>query len=240
VRGDDWEVPRFATMPLTVTGGELSGVSGVLLPSAMIEGNVVFQRTQGLPPDPTQFRVGAPSVDGSNLGSPQNGRVEQDGRFTLDGVAAGPHWIRTQSPRGWILKSIVSNGRDITDTPIELRSGQGLSGLTVTFTDRLSEINGQVRDSRGTPITEYTVLAFPTDSSLWYSQSRFIMTARPDQTGLYRIRGLPPGTYFVATVDPIEANEWFEPSFLDEQRANAVRLQLGDGDVKTHNVTIGR
>jgi hypothetical protein len=240
VRGDDWDVPRFAMMPLTVTGGELSGVNVVLLPSASIEGTAVFQRTQGLPPDPTQFRVGAPSVDGSNLGSPQNGRVERDGRFTLDGVAAGGHWIRTQSPRGWVVKSIVSEGRDITDTPIELRSGQRLTGLTVTFTDKLSEINGHVRDTRGTPITEYTILAFPVESSLWYPESRFVMTARPDQTGEYRIRGLPAGAYFVGTVDPAEANEWFEPSFLEEQRANAVRLTLSEGDVKTHNVVLGR
>lgn len=240
VRGDDWETPRFATMPLTVTGGELSGVNVVLLPSASIEGTAVFQRTQGLPPDPTQFRVGAPSVDGSNLGSPQNGRVERDGRFTLDGVAAGGHWIRTQSPRGWVVKSIVSDGRDVTDTPIEVRSGQRLTGLTVTFTDKLSTISGHVRDGRGTPITDYTVLAFPVESSLWYPQSRFIMTARPDQTGQYQIRGLPAGAYFVATVDPTEANEWFEPSFLEEQRANAVRLTLGDGDVKTHDVALDR
>lgn len=240
VRGDDWEVPRFATLPLTVTGGELSGVNVVLLPSASIEGRAIFQRTLGLPPDPTQFRIGAPSVDGSNLGAPQNGRVERDGQFTLDGVAAGPHWIRTQAPRGWVVKSIVSEGRDITDTPVELRSGQRLTGLTVTFTDKLSEISGQVRDGRGTPITEYTVLAFPAESSLWFPQSRFIMTARPDQTGRYQIRGLPPGTYFVATVDPTEVNEWFEPSFLEEQRPNAVRLTLGDGDVKAHDISISR
>lgn len=240
VRGDDWDAPRFATMPLTVTGGELSGVNVVLLPSATIEGNVVFQRTQGVPPDPTQFRVGAPSTDGSNLGAPQNGRVDRDGRFTLDGVAAGAHWIRTQTPRGWVAKSMIADGRDVTDTPIELRSGQRLSGLTITFTDKLSEISGSVHDSRGTPVTEYTVLAFPVESSQWHPQSRFIMTARPDQTGRYQIRGLPAAQYFVVTVDPTEANEWFEASFLEEQRVNAVRLTLGDGDVKTHDITVSR
>lgn len=238
VRGDDWDAPRFATMPLTVTGGELSGLNVVLLPSATIEGSVVFQRTQGVPPDPTQFRVGAPTADGSSLGAPQSGRVDRDARFSLDGVAAGSHWIRTQAPRGWVVKSIVSEGRDITDTPIELRSGQRLSGLTITFTDTLSEISGNVRDSRGTPVTDYTVLAFAIESSQWHPQSRFIMTARPDQTGRYQIRGLPAAEYFVTTVDPTEANEWFEASFLEEQRANAVRLRLGDGDIKTHDITV--
>jgi hypothetical protein len=42
------------------------------------------------------------------------------------------------------------------------------------------------------------------------------MTARPDQTGTYRIRGLPPGQYYLVAVGPAEQGEWFNPSFLDE------------------------
>ena len=68
------------------------------------------------------------------------------------------------------------------------------------------------------------MLAFPTDASLWRPQSRQIMTARPDQTGQYRIRGLPAGDYYLATVDPSEQGEWFEPAYLDEHRAGAARV----------------
>ena len=58
------------------------------------------------------------------------------------------------------------------------------------------------------------------------------MTARPDQTGKFRIRGLPPGDYYLATVDPAEQGEWFEPAYLDEHRVGAARVTLGDGDVE--------
>ena len=61
------------------------------------------------------------------------------------------------------------------------------------------------------------------------------MTARPDQNGKYQIRGLPPGDYYVAAIDPAEPGEWFEPAFLDQQRASAARLTLGDGDVKSQD-----
>jgi hypothetical protein len=64
------------------------------------------------------------------------------------------------------------------------------------------------------------------------------MTARPDQTGKYRIRGLPPGQYYVVTVDPTEQGEWFEPGYLDEHRAGASRITLGDGDVKTRDFKV--
>jgi hypothetical protein len=108
----------------------------------------------------------------------------------------------------------------------------------MVFTDKLSEINGTLTDDRGTPITDYTMLAFPADPSLWRAQARQIMTARPDQTGRFQIRGLPPGQYLLAAVDPAEQGEWFEPSFLDEHRGGAARVTLGDGDVKTQNLKI--
>ncbi|MGE3509105.1 MAG: carboxypeptidase regulatory-like domain-containing protein [Vicinamibacterales bacterium] len=235
-RGDDWDSPQFATMPLTVSGDDLAGVTVVLLPGATLTGTATFLRSQGLPPDPTQFRVAAPGTDGALPGPQPNARVDENGRFTLDGVAAGGHWLRTQTPRGWTVKSIVVEGRDVTDVPVELRSGQRMT-LAVTFTDQLSEITGLIRDTQGNPLTDYTVLAFADDASRWYPQSRFIMTARPDQTGRYQLRGLPPGEYLLAIVDPAEANEWYEPAFLDQQRSGAVRLQLAEGDRKTQHLT---
>ena len=53
------------------------------------------------------------------------------------------------------------------------------------------------------------------------------MTARPDQTGMFKIRGLPAGEYYLATVDPAEQGEWFEPAYLDQHRAGASRVTLG-------------
>ena len=95
--------------------------------------------------------------------------------------------------------------------------------MEIVFTDKLTEINGTVTNEQGTPVPDFTVLAFPTDGSLWRPQARQIMTARPDQTGKYRIRGLPPGDYYLATVDPSEQGEWFEPAYLEEHRTGAAR-----------------
>src|SRR4030095_2940312 len=122
-------------------------------------------------------RIGAPMAElGAAFGANPQARVDKEGRFTLDGVAVGSHWIRAQMPRGWMLKSVTVDGRDFTDTPIDLRSGQQLNNVAVVFTDNLSEINGTLTDDRGTPITDYTMLAFPADPSLWRPQARQIMT----------------------------------------------------------------
>jgi hypothetical protein len=243
-RSNDSEVPLSASQPLAVSGGDLPNVSVMLAAGGSVTGTILFEPTQAsVPGDLTQIRVAAPSTELSDLGPNPNARVDKAGAFTLDGVPAGPHLIRPNGGgalRGWTLKSVVLDGRDITDTPMEVKSGQRISNVTLTFTDRLTEINGSVSDDQSVPVTEFTVLAFSTDASLWRAQSRQIMTARPDQTGTFKIRGLPAGEYFMATVDPAEQGEWFEPAYLDAHRQGATRVTLTDGDVKTQNFRVKR
>jgi hypothetical protein len=239
-RGQDGASPTFAVQPVTVTDGDVSDLTVVLAPSARISGAVAFQTTQSATvPDVDSVRITAPAIDYVTVGPNTVARVDREGRFTLGGVPAGAHWIRAQGlPRGWVLKSVVVDGREVIDLPVELRSGQELTDVSLTFTDRLAEINGAITSDEGLPLTEYTVLAFPTDAALWRPQARQIMTARPDQNGKYQMRGLPAGEYYLTAVDPSEQGEWFEPAYLEQQRAGAQRLRLGDGDVKTQDFRI--
>ncbi len=239
-RGDAGDQPQFALQPLTIDGADLSNVTVILTPGATITGTVTFLNTGGTQaPNPATVRVAAPLVDSGDLGPNPIARVEPTGTFTLSGVQAGSHLFRTQgSPRGWTLQSVTVNGRDATDAPLELRSGQTLSGVVFTFTDRLTEVNGTITDDRNTPVTDYTVLAFPTDEQLWNAQSRHIMTTRPDQNGKYQLRGLPAGDYYLVAVDPTEQGEWFEPAYLAAHRTGASRVSLADGDVKTQDFTL--
>jgi hypothetical protein len=238
-RGDDSETPQFAAQPISVGGDDLSGVTVVLSSGATISGTVSFLPGASAAPDITQFRITAPSTDQSDFGPQQSARVDKEGRFTINGVSAGAHLIRpSNGSRTWILKSVTAGDRDITDTPFSVRAGESLANVSVVFTDKQSEISGTLTTENGTPVPEFTVLAFPADPSLWRPQSRQIVTARPDQTGKYRLRGLPPGDYYVATVDPSQQGEWFEPAYLDEHRAGAARLVLSEGDVKTKDFKV--
>jgi hypothetical protein len=240
-RDNQNDVPQFAVERLTLADGEVRDMDIVLVAGGSIDGTVTFQATQSsIATGMNQGRVMTQAVDGLSPGPPLFSRLERDGTFTIDGVSPGSHWVRWQGgARGWALQSITVAGRDVTDTPIEIRSGQKVTGVAIVLTDRLSEISGTVTDNSGVPITELTILAFPSDTELWRPQSRHIMTARPDQNGRYQIRGLPAGEYFLTTIDPVEQGEWFEPAFLDQHRALAMRLTLGDGDIKTQDFKVG-
>jgi carboxypeptidase family protein len=244
-RNNDRDAPLSASQPLSVAGGDIGNVVVILETGASLAGTIVFEPGSTSPPsDVTQVRISAPSTEpDENTGPTPNPRINKDGTFTIDGVSVGAHLIRPNGGgglRGWTLKSVTVEGRDITDTPISVRSGQKIRNVTLTFTDKVTEINGSITDAQSHAVTEYTVLAFSTDASVWRAQSRQIMTARTDQTGMFKIRGLPAGEYYVVTVDPAEQGEWFEPAYLDQHRAGASRVTLSDGDVKTQDFRIRR
>jgi hypothetical protein len=236
-RGDDTETPQYAAQPLSVASGDVTDVPVILYPSASISGTVTFEGAQ--PPEPSQVRITAPSAEATSISVNPSARVSKDGQFTLNGVPAGLHWIRSGGGlRGWSLKSVIIDSNDVADRPIEVQSGETLNNVNVVFTSKQTEINGAVTNEQGNPITDVTVLAFPSDPLLWRPLARQIMTARPDQNGRFQMRGLPPGGYYIATVDPAEQGEWFEPAFLDQQRVAAARVTLGDGDVKRQDFHI--
>jgi hypothetical protein len=244
-RNNDRDTPLSVSQPLSISAGDLDNVVVILQTGGSLSGTIVFQPGSTNPPgDLTQLRISAPSSEpDDNLGPMPNPRVNKDGTFTMDGVTVGSHLIRPNGGgalSGWTLKSVIVDGRDMTDTPIPVRSGQKIGNVVLTFSDKVNEISGTVTDDQNAPVTEFTVLAFSTDTSVWRAQSRHIMTARPDQTGAFRIRGLPAGEYFTVTVDPAEPGEWFDPAYLDQHRQGAARVTLGEGDVKTQNFRVRR
>jgi hypothetical protein len=122
--------------------------------------------------------------------------------------------------------------RDVTDHPLDVRS-ENVSGINVIFTDRISGLGGAVRDGRGNGVAGLTVILFPSDEGLWLPQSRRIVTARTDAAGAYKLTAVPAGDYLVLAVDDVEQGEWFDPVFLEESKARAVKVTIGEGEQRT-------
>jgi hypothetical protein len=220
--------------------GDLADVAVVLSPGATVTGSIVPQFSGASQvSDLSQVRVFARPADPA-MGPETPGRVDRAGSFTLDGIPAGPHWLRAQAPAGLMVKSVIIGGRDATDMPYTFDSGERIGNVSIVLTDRSSAVIGTITDERSAPVTDFTVLAFPEDSSLWGPQSRHIMTARPDQHGRFQLRGLPAGRYCLVAIDPIAPGEWFDPAYLEGQRNGSARLTLGEGETKTQDFKVPR
>jgi hypothetical protein len=141
---------------------------------------------------------------------------------------------------GWALRSAVLDGRDVLDTPFEIRAGQNLSNMVVTFVDQPTEISGTLMDNSGKPMPGFSIVVFSTDRSTWSAGSRRI--SPPIQVasdGKYKVTGLPPGEYFLAALTDYENGDLGDVSFLDQIAAVAIKVTLGEGEKKTQDLKIG-
>ena len=230
----------FASQEITVDGQDITDLTMMLRHGAEIRGTLTFDGTQM--PDPSDLErllvttsplnpIPFEQRGGSDAG------VEPDGGFVLSDIGGGPRLIRlNRLPDGLQLKAVYLQGRDVIDTPRAFAAGQTISGVTLVLTDQITELAGMVHDEGGDAVTEFTVIAFPTDERLWQPQSRHIMASRPDQNAQYRMRGLPPGDYFLSVVEVVQQGEWFDPRFLDDLRRRAARVTLRDGDHRSLNL----
>jgi hypothetical protein len=105
--------------------------------------------------------------------------------------------------------------------------------MTVTLTDRLTELSGTVRDNRSEPVKDYVLVIFPEDSKLWGSQSRYVRTARPNQDGVYNVKGLPPARYLAVAVPALENGTQNDPALLEQLKPRAKPFSLAEAQTVT-------
>ena len=158
--------------------------------------------------------------------------ANEAGHFSATDVTPGQYVIRGVGPRGWTMKSVYVDGRDLTDQALDVKA-ENIGGINVIFTDRHSSLSGTIRDGRGNAVPDLTVILFPSDENLWLPQSRRIVTARADAAGTYKLAQVPAGDYLAAVVDDVEPGEWFDPAFLEELKAQATRVKIGEGEQRT-------
>lgn len=236
--GRDGELAR---MDLSVGTEDVEGITLVTAPGTIVNGTVVSDTGEAFDFRAQQLQVSAraaaPEMPGFG-GGPGGSRVGDDWSFTLRNIT-DPIFIRASSPQGWTLKSVMFNGQDVTDMPMELPPGQVVSGVQVVMTKQIASVSGLVTDARGTAALDATVVVFPANEQLWTYQSRFIRAARPDQEGRYLITPLPsPEQYLVVAVQGLEDGQAGDPDFLAGVKEHAGKFALTEGETKAVDVKL--
>jgi len=225
---------------VTVDGQEGPYATIAMQGGRSVSGTVLFDMAR--PPDLTRARVvvtlaNAPGPQAATVSSPPEAQVGPDGRFTLEGVIPGRYILRTTAGP---LKEAIVGGQDTLDFPLEFTAEHDLAGATLTVTDKTTELSGLLTDMREQPAVDYTVVVAAADPRFWIPGSRRISLARPDTSGRYAFRGLPPGDYLVAAVTDIEPGTQYDPEFLRSLAAASVRVSLGEGAKVESNLRLGR
>jgi hypothetical protein len=76
------------------------------------------------------------------------------------------------------------------------------------------------------------VVAFPTDPERRFAGSRFFAMTHVSAAGAYRLRALPPTTYFVAAINrspSADEDAWQDATSLEQLARDATLVTVTDG-----------
>jgi hypothetical protein len=233
----------WAQVPLTVGGNDLTDLTVPLAPGPRMSGRVEFEGSKP-PPSPSAIaglRISLDPADGSRAAKGlafETGHPDESGRFLTYGVPPGRYVVNVAgiSFPGWYFKGARYQGRDLTDTPIELTAD--LTGVILTFTDRPSTISGVIRTS-GAADGSGLALAFPVDETAWTwsgANARRLKVARADREGRYTFPNLPAGDYYIAAVKDDTVDDWWDPALLRTLSLVSRQVRLGDGEQRRQDL----
>jgi hypothetical protein len=228
LRGDD--TTESGSVPLTVVNDDVSGNTIVTARPATMRGRFVADAgvVGALPKGlvvATAARAGG-KVIASGSGP----------RFELDELSAPFTLTVEQLPEGWMVKSIIVNGSDVSDTTVALAGNQEAEA-SIVLTNRLTRITGTVTAGRQPVKAE--VVVFTADAAKWSYPSRFVRTSSADDKGRFRISGLPPAErYLAVAADYLDDGEHYDPEFLERMRGTAIEFSLDDAESRTLELTV--
>ena len=158
------------------------------------------------------------------------GTVDDGGRFSLSSAWPGRYVIRVDAPpQGWTVKTVIVNGRDAADAPLDL--DRDIDDAVVTFTDRVARLSGTVRTSTGQLDEAASVLLFPVEAARWvdYGRSTRRLRAIPTSGGAFSTPAPPEGDYLLIALPESQLVDWQNPAFLERAAPLADRVTVREG-----------
>ena len=232
--GDPLGPPEVAIATIFVDGNDIDNLALVGSAGGTVSGRVIVEGDT--PPKMSTVNVAvrellrnqpSPVVLGLQRSNRAPG-VKEDGTFVAENVF-GRARFQVTLPDGWMLKAVTHEGRDISDAPIDLGSGQELTNVEVVISSRVTIVGGRLEDEKKLPIRDATVLLFDADAQKWFESSRRIRATRPDQDGQWQIKGLPSGEYLAIALDYVEDGAWNDPEYLEALKRDAQTITIADG-----------
>jgi protocatechuate 3,4-dioxygenase beta subunit len=171
---------------------------------------------------------------------------DKSGRFVFPSVPPGPYGLRTtpgaatagSSADTWVLESAIAAGHDVADSPLDVRMAEDISDVIVTLTDQETEISGTLLDAAKRPTAQFSLLFFSVDRNSWTPRSRRVQTVQPAVDGTFRVKGLPPGEYFVVADANVDSGTVLDAAYLEQLVVVASRITIARGEKRRVDLAV--
>jgi hypothetical protein len=226
-------VAEIDPAPLSLRTAPLSSVSGrVLLERPEREGQIQAPMSpfvfRSVPADPDM----APSFEDGRL----SGMISTSGTFVFNGLVGAARITPRILRDGWYVKSLTLGRTDLLSTDFDFgTAGQAFTNATIVLSAAGGVVEGRVTPPRNGPLRDAIVFVFSTERAWWAEPSQQVKSARTGQRGEFRVNGLPPGEYLVATADAGDTSvDFAQPGadFLQRLAARAQRIEIDEGETR--------
>lgn len=240
---------EWAVAEVTVAGSDMNGVHLTLRPGATLSG-VISADT--LAPSswkgtlvtvlPVRERTTTDMAGLTGGVASRQATVDEEGRFSVAGLEPYDYQVQVTFPAalassGWTLANVRHQGRDLRDAPLTFANGS-IDGAEIVLTTAVTELTGRLTADTGTPATDYFIVVFPDDRTLWHPASPRVRMLRPAADGTFSTRDLPAGAYRLAALIDVEAYELKDRAFLESIYDASISCTLAAGQATRQDVRI--
>jgi carboxypeptidase family protein len=180
-------------------------------------------------------------ADGRDLGTFPVAGIAADGTFRTVALPPGQYVLLAfPSLDGWLMQSVVLNGRDFAGQPIML-GGDDVTDVRIGISRTPTGLNGVVRDGFGKPVVGANVYLFPAIRRLWRDYGTIEMRhveARTNSAGAFGFSGLLPGEYYGVALDRAPREAWRNPDLLETTVGLATAVSIKAGAISTQDLRL--
>jgi len=220
---------EYAELALTVGFDDIDGIRIAAAPLNTISGRL----TRG----PAGAILSAASMDGDGgavWGPPHIARPDRS--FEIK-VRPGRQLLRAQAS-GWTMTRITLGGLDVTETGIDVRAGEPISGVEVEMTSGFTAVGGFVATAEGLPVVGATVVIFDRHSEHWRTPFSNVHTVTTDARGAFSVAALRAGEYHAIAVRSSGTVDVSDPQLLEMLARRASGFAITAGELKELRLTL--
>jgi hypothetical protein len=156
-------------------------------------------------------------------------QVNTNGGFEWKDVMPGKYFVQlteNSATADCYLKSVSAGGREVSESGFA--ASGGITPLDVVVGVNGANIEGVAADAAGGPVADAAVVAVP-DPHFRRLPDHY-RKASTDQSGHFRLRGLPPGDYTLFAWESIEDEAYLNSEFIRNYEGQGKALHVSEGE----------
>ena len=222
----DGEKNIMGRQTVDVGNSDVENVAVAIVPPIEIAGQVRADGDKPVSFSDVRVALRASDMGEVMFGQSAEGRVKEDGSFTLPNVSLGRFTVIVfGQPDGYYVRSIRMGDEDVQDSGLDVTGGSA-GPIAIVLSPGAGQVEGTVVDAQQQSVPSASVVLIPKDAKRRAEVQSYKNTTT-DQYGRFTLKNLDPGDYKLFAWEDIEYGAYMDPDFMKpvEEKGESITLR---------------